>query len=245
MHISDIKGAVGRSKAIVSVLTVAMLLTMAAATSARAFCFEEAGREYGINPQILRAIAKVESNFNPVAVNVNTNGTYDVGLMQINSSWASTLGKERWKAQGDACYNTKTGAWILAQCMNKYGYTWKAIGCYNSQTPEKRDRYSRMVFKQLQRVHPVAEEASYAPVKDQLENVVRSKVDGWVEQTAQEKGAAREFVVKDRAYVPVPKEVLAHPPAPTDAKPKESLPTASEPALASSRNALGAEIGLQ
>jgi len=92
----------------------------------------------------------VESNFNPGALHRNTNGTYDYGLMQINLSWAPVLGRDRWNLLGDACYNTMTGSWILATCMSKYGYTWKAIGCYNSQTPEKRDRYAQMVFRQLQ-----------------------------------------------------------------------------------------------
>jgi hypothetical protein len=129
-----------------------LLLVGASFGSASAFCFEEAGSLYGINPLILRAIAKVESNFNPAALHRNTNGTYDFGLMQINSSWASVLGKERWNLQGDACYNAMTGSWILATCMNKYGYSWKAIGCYNSQTPDKRDRYAQLVFKQLQSI---------------------------------------------------------------------------------------------
>ncbi|TWJ32543.1 transglycosylase-like protein with SLT domain [Geobacter argillaceus] len=127
----------------------ALLLHLLVADSS-AFCFEEAGSLYGINPLILRAIAKVESNFNPGALHRNTNGTYDFGLMQINSSWAPILGRERWNLLGDACYNTMTGSWILATCMSKYGYTWKAIGCYNSQTPERRDRYAQMVFRQLQ-----------------------------------------------------------------------------------------------
>lgn len=131
-------------------LAVAALLGHLLVADSSAFCFEEAGSLYGINPLILRAIAKVESNFNPGALHRNTNGTYDYGLMQINSSWAPILGRERWNLLGDACYNTMTGSWILATCMSKYGYTWKAIGCYNSQTPEKRDRYAQMVFRQLQ-----------------------------------------------------------------------------------------------
>ena len=129
-----------------------LLLLLVTGVEASAFCFDEAGEQYGINPLILKAIAKVESNFNPAALNRNTNGTYDFGLMQINSSWARTLGLERWNALGDACYNTMTGAWILANCMNKYGYSWKAIGCYNSQTPGKRDKYALAVFRQLQRI---------------------------------------------------------------------------------------------
>lgn len=131
---------------------VALLFFATLTTNAHAFCFDEAGARYGINPIILRSIAKVESNFNPRAVNRNKNGSYDFGLMQINSSWARTIGLERWNSLGDACYNTMTGAWILANCMNKYGYSWKAIGCYNSQTPDKRDRYALAVFNQLKRL---------------------------------------------------------------------------------------------
>jgi len=205
------------------------VLFLALGTDAYSFCFEEAGAEYGINPQILRAIAKVESNFNPRAVNKNSNGTFDFGLMQINSSWAATLGKERWNSLGDACSNTRTGAWILSMCMNKYGYTWKAIGCYNSQTPDKRDRYSKMVFDQLQRVKPLAQEAAYTPMKGKLETLVKDKVDEWVAGAVQGKGD--EFVVK----VPgtVPKEAPQQPPTLTD----EALQSAL-PGLAPSENAL-------
>jgi hypothetical protein len=172
--------------------TVAALF-LVVGTKAYPFCFEEAGALYGINPQILRAIAKVESNFNPRAVNKNTNGTFDFGLMQINSSWAATLGKERWNSLGDACSNAKTGAWILSMCMNKYGYNWKAIGCYNSQTPDKRDRYSKLVFDQLQRVKPLAQEAAYTPMKDKMEVLVRDNVDNWIAGAVQGNGG--EFVV--------------------------------------------------
>jgi soluble lytic murein transglycosylase-like protein len=46
---------------------------------------------YKVHPDILRAITKVESNFNPRALNKNQNGTYDIGIMQINSSWIPVL----------------------------------------------------------------------------------------------------------------------------------------------------------
>ena len=218
---------------------LAAVLLVAPASDAFAFCFEEAGAQYGINPQILRAIAKVESNFNPAAINRNTNGTYDFGLMQINSIWAPTIGKEGWNNLGDACYNAKTGAWILAMCMSKYGYTWKAIGCYNSQTPEKRDRYSKRVFDQLQRVKPVAQEAGYTPLKDRLEELIRDRVGGWVDEAAQ--GKNEEFTVKSRAYIPVSKEVLSRPPSLTDASLQSALPGVPAPQVSLSGGPDGKE----
>ena len=197
-------------------------------TNASAFCFEEAGAQYGINPQILRAIAKVESNFNPAAINKNTNGSYDFGLMQINTIWAPTIGKERWSKLGDACENTKTGAWILSMCMEKYGYTWKAIGCYNSQTPHLRDKYSQKVFAQLQKVKPVAQEAAYSPLKDNVEALVRAKVDGWVDEAAQGKRTEFKEKAKATAVPAVAKAVHEQPSLQSDPPAQVSLPGISQ-----------------
>lgn len=131
---------------------IIVMFLMATFAQADELCFDEAGVDYDINPQILRAIAKVESNFNPRAINRNKNGTYDFGIMQINSNWSYTLGMEWWNTLGDPCSNIKGGAMILSNCMKKYGYSWEAIGCYNSQTPSKRDKYAMSVFKQLQSI---------------------------------------------------------------------------------------------
>lgn len=212
----------GKAKLLLAVAA----LNLALAADVSAFCFEEAGQQYGINPQILRAIAKVESNFNPAAVNYNTNGSYDFGLMQINSIWAPTIGKERWNSLGDPCNSVKTGAWILSMCMEKYGYTWKAIGCYNSQTPDKRDKYSKKVFDQLQRVKPLKQEAAYTPLNRRIEDLVREKVDGWVDDAARGKG--EEFTVKVKGAIPSPKEVL-----------KEETPSLADSSL---QSALGSGI---
>ena len=114
-----------------------------------AFCFEEAGSFYNISPQILWAIAKVESGFKPNAVNRNADGSYDYGLMQINSSWARVLGRDLWSSLGDPCTNVKVGAWILSGCVRKHGYTWEAVGAYNTSKKNKRARYARKVYQAL------------------------------------------------------------------------------------------------
>lgn len=157
--------------------TIASLLFLTTGAQADQLCFDEAGAQYGINPLILRAIAKVESNFNPRAINWNRNGTYDFGVMQINTIWAPVLGIERWNTLGDPCSNIKTGAMILADCMKKYGYTWEAIGCYNSRTPDKRDRYALKVFSQLQRIERDERELRKnlaAAVRDRIEDLVKA-----------------------------------------------------------------------
>jgi len=112
-------------------------------------CFTQAGNMYDINPYLLWAIAKVESNFNPHVVNYNSNGSYDYGVMQINSSWYRILGYERWMKLSDPCYNIHIGTWILKQCINRYGYTWEAVGCYNAKSKHKRNKYAWTVYRTL------------------------------------------------------------------------------------------------
>jgi len=116
----------------------------------QAFCFDEAGSFYNVSPRILRAIARVESGFKPDAFNRNSNGTYDYGLMQINSSWARVLGEKLWSSLGDPCTNVKVGAWILSDCIRRYGYTWEAVGSYNAETKHKRVKYAKKVYQALQ-----------------------------------------------------------------------------------------------
>ena len=132
---------------------VAVLLFAVAAFPWKAFgyCFEEAGAHYGISPEILRAIAGVESKINHSSLNYNRNGTYDLGVMQINSIWRPVLGEDLWSlAYWDPCWNTYCGAYILATCIHKHGYTWKAIGCYHSGNPKHANPYIRKVFKQME-----------------------------------------------------------------------------------------------
>jgi soluble lytic murein transglycosylase-like protein len=114
-----------------------------------AFCFEEAATQYGLSPRLLRSIATVESSCRPSAVHVNTNGSTDLGMMQVNSSWITKLGLDRGKLLQDPCYNVMTGARILRQCVDRFGYTWEAVGCYNALSRDKRVDYSWKILREL------------------------------------------------------------------------------------------------
>lgn len=125
---------------------VALLLF--AASSAYGDCYALAASMY---PQVpitwLESIAKVESNFNQNASNKNTNGSIDIGMMQINSYWRPFLGAVRWQlVKDDACYNVIVGAWVLDQCIERYGLTWKAVGCYNSPNRDHQRSYASKVI---------------------------------------------------------------------------------------------------
>ena len=121
------------------------------ASGALAFCFEEAGNQYGISPLLLQTIAQVESGMNPRAIGFNPNGSTDLGLMQINSSWIETLQLRRDYLLGDPCYNVKMGARILKSCIDSHGYTWQAIGHYNAVAKEKQLPYCWKIYRALKK----------------------------------------------------------------------------------------------
>jgi len=117
-------------------------------TFAQAHCFEQAAKKFGVDVRLLKAIAKVESNFDQGAINRNKNGSYDVGIMQINSSWLPTLSKFGVTEEGlsrDACLNVEVGAWVLKGNIQSLGKTWKAVGAYNSPNGTNQQIYAEKV----------------------------------------------------------------------------------------------------
>ena len=71
--------------------------------------------------------------------------------MQINSSWYPVLGKETWNNLDDPCANVMVGAQILSDCLKRYGYTWRAVGCYNARSDVKRVVYVAKAKKVYER----------------------------------------------------------------------------------------------
>ena len=129
---------------------VALLSLLLPALPAAA-CWREAAARYGVNADLLYAIAKTESSLNPQALNRNRDGSYDVGLMQINSRWLPTLrqyGVDE-KRLYDPCVSIQVGAWILAQNMRRLGNSWDAVGAYNSGNPALGLRYALRVYHNI------------------------------------------------------------------------------------------------
>lgn len=99
-------------------------------------CFDMAGRDYKIDPDLLRAISWRETNFNQNAINTkNHDGSIDIGIMQINSNNIDKFiiyGINQDNMKNDACLNIYTGAYILALSFKRWGVTWEAVGAYNA-----------------------------------------------------------------------------------------------------------------
>ncbi len=143
-------------------LVLQILITCSLCSVADAFCFQEAGAAYGLNPFLLESIAQVESGMRQNAINRNKNGTMDIGLMQINSFWISSAGFDKELLLNDACYNAKAGARILKECIDRFDYSWKAVGCYNAVSDSKRKGYAWKVYKLLGREKSATHKSSHA-----------------------------------------------------------------------------------
>jgi len=116
-------------------------------------CFDAAARHYRLHPALLRAIARQESGMNPRAIGKNTNGTLDLGLMQINTSWLPKLSRAGISREQlmDPCTNIIVGAWVLHDAVSRHGLSWKAVGVYHSPTPWRQRAYALKVAKHLLR----------------------------------------------------------------------------------------------
>ena len=135
-------------------LTILLAVFAFASPACRADCFNAAAKYQHVNPEVLRAIAKVESRDNPHAVNRNRNGTVDFGLMQINSVHLRELNRYGIHRRDlmNECKNIYTAAWLLRQKMDQHGNTWQAIGAYHSETPALRKQYAGLVKHKVRRM---------------------------------------------------------------------------------------------
>ncbi|SEK64410.1 Transglycosylase SLT domain-containing protein [Roseateles sp. YR242] len=128
-----------------------LALTLSLAGPALA-CWEQAAQKYNVSPQLLYAIAKTESGLQPKAINrANGDGSYDIGLMQINSSWLPKLARFgiQEKDLYEPCVSIEVGAWILADNIRTRGMTWAAIAAYNTPNPVRGLEYARRVYANL------------------------------------------------------------------------------------------------
>lgn len=107
-------------------------------TSALAFCFDQAGARFGVDPLLLKGVAHVESSMLAGAINTShfaRTQSVDLGLMQVNSSWLPKLasrGITREALLSDPCLNLNVGAEILSGTLTKFGTNWIGVGAYNA-----------------------------------------------------------------------------------------------------------------
>lgn len=123
-----------------------------------AACLLIAAQTYQVPPGVLLGILQVEGGRIGQAVG-NTNGSYDLGPMQVNTIWLPELSRKwntdrgtamRW-LRDDGCVNMAVSAWILRQRINRTGDLWSGIAGYHSLTPGIGSRYASKVAAAMRR----------------------------------------------------------------------------------------------
>lgn len=133
-------------------------------------CFVKAASMYQVPVKILMSIARVESGFNPYALNVagvsfmpsnrndawaiiyrNYYSSIDIGIMQVNTYWFKKLNIPYWYGL-DPCYSIMLGAYVLREKINRYGNNWFGIAAYHSANPYSNNKYAWMVFNNLKKL---------------------------------------------------------------------------------------------
>lgn len=88
----------------------------------------------------------------------NRNGTFDLGPLQVNSSWVPTISVllhrdardvRRW-IKDDTCFNVGIAAWLFLSDYSRNRDYWKAVGAYHSPTAWRARGYAREVAAKLQ-----------------------------------------------------------------------------------------------
>jgi len=114
-------------------------------------CIAAAAQHHRIDPRLLRAVLKVESDLRPWALGRNANGTMDLGMAQINSIHLPELARHGIQSQHlfDPCVASYVAAWLLRRNIDRHGLTWFGVAAYHSLTPEHNQRYQALLMKAL------------------------------------------------------------------------------------------------
>lgn len=120
-------------------------------------CLLTAAEHYQVPVALMHAILKTEGGRPGLAVR-NSNGSFDLGPMQINTIWLTSLqplGITLPQLRDDYCVNVAVGAWILARALQRLPLqpsradVWQAAASYHSHTPLHNLRYATLLWRQL------------------------------------------------------------------------------------------------
>ncbi len=118
-------------------------------------CMALVAQIYALPPRVLPAIQHVEGG-QPGLVRTNTNGTQDLGIMQINTIWLPYLSAYSRRSQADvranlltnACFNIAAAGLIMRIYLDETaGDLLRAVGNYHSHTTTLNQNYQAKVLR--------------------------------------------------------------------------------------------------
>lgn len=116
----------------------------------RIVCSVAAAIKFNIPANMLLAVAELE-NGRAGKMSRNTNGTFDVGLMQFNTDYLATLegfGVHMKDVAASNCYPFDLAAWRLAGHLARdRGDLWTRAANYHSRTPSHNAIYREKLMK--------------------------------------------------------------------------------------------------
>lgn len=145
-------------KSIVIALCLTFINIAEAAIPLTSECLVEISNEYNVHPDIMLAIMFVEGGTVGQNSKSNKNGSYDIGLFQINSIHLKELKKygiSETQLRNDGCLNARVAAWHLSRVVplgslasidNENDYL-SVLARYHSFTPEFNAVYAQRLKK--------------------------------------------------------------------------------------------------
>jgi hypothetical protein len=118
-------------------------------------CMLAVSQFYHLPPRVLPSIQVVEAG-QPGTISHNFNGTGDLGVMQVNSTWVPYLA-HAWDMTPRAvagrlilepCFNIASAGAIMRIYLDEaHGDVVRAVGYYHSHTPERASEYQVRVIR--------------------------------------------------------------------------------------------------
>lgn len=122
-------------------------------------CFTAEAARQGISPLLAASVMRHEDG--RVGMwSKNTDNSYDMGPMQVNTIHLDELKKLsglsaqelKTRLVNDGCANISTGMWLLRRAINKSGNIWKGVALYHSGTAGKGERYAWQVYRTMESI---------------------------------------------------------------------------------------------
>lgn len=123
-------------------------------------CMAAVASFYNLPPRVLPSIQHVEGG-QIGAVSRNTDGSEDLGLMQVNTRWIVPIARHtrqpeqmvRQRLIDDGCYNVAAAGAIMRTYLSEArGNLMLAVGYYHSHTPARNEAYQAKVLASATRL---------------------------------------------------------------------------------------------